>query len=253
MDPANLNIFLAFVGGLVSFLSPCVLPLVPVYLGYMTGASLDKATGRLQASRLHIMLHAVAFVLGFTLIFVLFGATAGVLRDRLADIQRPLQVVSGTLLIIFGLHTLGVFQIPFLNYERRLELHPSTQLGYMRSSVIGIGFALGWTPCVGPILAGMFTLALQEKTVEAIPLFVAYSLGLGVPFLLAALVGRQLTVWLRKIMMRSWDLRVAGRTLLALNPISLVSGVLLLFMGVLLAMDKVTWLNQLMPQWQLGL
>jgi cytochrome c-type biogenesis protein len=199
-------------------------------------------------------LHALAFVAGFSFIFVLLGASAGVVRDWLAEYRQPIQIFLGLLLLIFGLHTLGVFQIPFLNYERRLELHPSKNLGYLRSVLIGTGFAIGWTPCVGPFLGLMYTLAMQERTTEAVPLFIAYSLGLGIPFILAALLAGQLTIWLRKVMMRSFDLRLAGRTLIAgLNPISLVSGVLLLFMGGLLMMDRVTWLNQFLPTWTLGI
>jgi cytochrome c-type biogenesis protein len=251
MADVDLNLAVAFAGGFVSFASPCVLPLVPVYLGYMTGASMDKTSGRLLAPRAVVLLHALAFVLGFSLIFtVLFGASASVLGDLVARNKQLFQIVSGSLLIIFGLHTLGVFNIPFLNYEKRLELHPSKRLGYLRSLLIGIGFALGWTPCVGPILGAMLTLAMNQPAGAAVPLFFAYSMGLGIPFILAALLGRQLTVWMRKVMMRTFDLRVAGHTLLAgLNPISLVSGTLLVLMGLLLVSDRVTWLNQFLPQW----
>jgi cytochrome c-type biogenesis protein len=249
---SNANIFVAVLAGFLSFASPCVLPLVPVYLGYMSGASIQK--GRVQAARWRVFLHALAFVAGFSFIFVLLGASAGVVRDWLAEYRQPIQIFLGFLLLIFGLHTLGVFQIPFLNYERRLELRPSKNLGYLRSVLIGTGFAIGWTPCVGPFLGLMYTMAMQERTTEAVPLFIAYSLGLGIPFIIAALLAGQLTIWMRKVMMRSFDLRVAGRTLVAgLNPISLVSGVLLLFMGGLLMMDRVTWLNQFLPTWTLGI
>ncbi len=252
MPESNANIFVAVLAGFLSFASPCVLPLVPVYLGYMSGTSIQR--GRVQAARWRVFLHALAFVAGFSFIFVLLGASAGVVRDWLAEYRQPIQIFLGLLLLIFGLHTLGVFQIPFLNYERRLELHPSKNLGYLRSVLIGTGFAIGWTPCVGPFLGLMYTLAMQERTTEAVPLFIAYSLGLGIPFILAALLAGQLTIWLRKVMMRSFDLRLAGRTLIAgLTPISLVSGVLLLFMGGLLMMDRVTWLNQFLPTWTLGI
>lgn len=251
----ELNLAVAFGAGFVSFASPCVLPLVPVYLGYMTGAALDKQSGRLLAPRAVVLLHALSFVLGFSLVFVLiFGAGATLLGSLMQDNRVLLQWISGVLLIVFGLHTLGIFNIPLLNYEKRLELKPSKRLGYLRSLLIGTGFALGWTPCVGPILGAMLTLAANQPPSATMPLFLAYSLGLGIPFILTALVGRQLTVWLRKVMMRTFDLRVAGRTLLAgLNPISLVSGALLLVMGLLLVSDRVTWLNQFLPQWQLGL
>jgi cytochrome c-type biogenesis protein len=254
VDQNNANIFVAIVAGFVSFASPCVLPLVPVYLGYMSGAAVQKS-GRVAAPRWRVLLHALAFVLGFTLIFVLLGASAGVVRDWIFEYRRQMEWIAGILLVVFGLQTLGVFQIPWLNYERRLGDHiqPQRNLGYFRSVFIGCGFALGWTPCVGPFLTLLYSLALQEKTAEAVPLFVAYSLGLGIPFIMAALLAGQLTLWLRKIMAMSFDLRMAGRTLLAnLNPITLVSGVLLLFMGALLMLDRVTWLNTLLPQWTIG-
>ena len=213
--------------------------------------TLDQVTKRYQNTP---VVNDVSLDVGDGEFFVLLGASAGIVRDWLAEYRQPIQIFLGFLLLIFGLHTLGVFQIPFLNYERRLELRPSKNLGYLRSVLIGTGFAIGWTPCVGPFLGLMYTLAMQERTTEAVPLFIAYSLGLGIPFILAALLAGQLTIWMRKIMMRSFDLRLAGRTLVAgLNPISLVSGVLLLFMGGLLMMDRVTWLNQFLPTWTLGI
>jgi cytochrome c-type biogenesis protein len=249
----QLNIFVAFLAGFLSFASPCVLPLVPVYLGYMTGATVQRG-GQVQAARWRVLLHSLAFVAGFSVVFVLLGASAGLVRDLIFDYRQQVQIVAGVLLVVFGLNMLGVLRIGFLNYEKRKEFNPSRRLGYLRSLIIGLGFALGWTPCVGWALGLMYGLAQQDRTVEAVPLFVAYSLGLGVPFVLTALLGGQLAVWLKRVMMRSFDIRLAGRTLLRdLNPISLVSGALLLFMGVLLAFDRVTWLNQFLPQWQLSL
>src|SRR5689334_8691785 len=112
----------------------------------MSGAAVGR-DGRVQTDRWRVLLHAVSFVLGFSLIFILLGVSAGAVRDLVFTYRQPLQVIMGVLLIIFGLHTLGVFQIPFLNMERRLELHPDPRLGYLRSVLIGTGFALGWTPC----------------------------------------------------------------------------------------------------------
>jgi cytochrome c-type biogenesis protein len=250
-ETPSANIFLALFAGFVSFASPCVLPLVPIYLGYMSGAAMQQ--GQVQAPRWRLVLHALSFVAGFSFIFILLGASVGLLSDWLLEYRQQLQIFTGIMLIVFGLHTLGVFQIGFLNMERRAEFRPSKNLGYLRSVLIGTGFALGWTPCVGPMLGLMIGLSMQGETAQALPLFVAYSLGLGIPFVLAALLAGQLTIWMRKVMMRTFDIRLAGRTLLAgLNPISLVSGILLLFMGGLLMMDRVTWLNQLMPQWYIG-
>lgn len=253
MELRDANVFVALLAGFLSFASPCVLPLVPVYLGYMSGASVQR--GRVQAPRARVVAHALAFVIGFSLVFILLGIGAGFVSDWLQQYRLAIQRVGGVLLIIFALHTLGVFQIGFLNYERRLgsHIHPNQNLGYLRSSVIGMGFALGWTPCVGPMLALILNLAYAGQQATVLPLFIAYAAGLGIPFVLTALLAGQLTLWLRRIMARSFDLRMAGRTLLAnLNPISVVSGVLLLLMGGLLFFDRVTWLNTLLPQWTLG-
>ena len=253
MNPSDANIFLAVFAGFLSFASPCVLPLVPVYLGYMSGAVVQK--GVVQAPRRLVVAHALAFVAGFSLIFILLGLGANVITQWLLDERKLLQIIAGLLLIVFGLHTLGIFQIGFLNYERRLGDHmrPASNLGYLRSFLIGNGFALGWTPCVGPFLGLILGMALEGRTSDALPLFIAYSLGLGIPFVLAALLAGQLTLWLRRIMAHTFDLRMAGRTLLRdLNPISAVSGILLLLMGGLLMLDKVTWLNTFLPQWTLG-
>jgi cytochrome c-type biogenesis protein len=248
---ADANIWVAIWAGMLSFLSPCVLPLVPSYLGYMSGASVQKGT--VQAPRLVILFHALIFVLGFTLIFVMiFGLGAELLRNLFGYNWRTvIQWVGGIMMIIFGLHFLGIFNLPWLDMTKRLDVRPDPRLGYLRSFIIGVGFAIGWTPCIGPFLGLLLSMTGQA---QAIPLFIAYSLGLGVPFIIAALSMGQLTVWLRKITRRTFDLKIGGRVLLHdLNVISMVSGVLLIFMGILLISNRVTWLNQiiapLLPEW----
>ncbi|MGI8586302.1 MAG: cytochrome c biogenesis CcdA family protein [Chloroflexia bacterium] len=249
------DIFVALLAGMLSFISPCVLPLVPAYLGYMSGASVQK--GSIMAPRRTVLLHAVAFVLGFTLIFVLiFGIGAELLQALFGMAYRTvIQWVGGILLIVFGLHFLGLFNLPWLDMTKKLDVRPSRQLGYFRSSLIGMGFAAGWTPCVGPFLG---LLLGMSGSVAAVPLFVAYSLGLGIPFILVALSMGQLSLWLRKITRRSFDLRIAGHTLLRnLNTVSIISGVLMIFMGGLLISNRVTMLNQwiapLLPTWLQGI
>lgn len=251
---ASTNLFVALLAGMLSFISPCVLPLVPVYLGYMTGATVQRGT--LQAPRRAVLGHAVAFVLGFTLIFVLvFGIGAEVLQQLLGSAYRVvIQWVGGLFLILFGLHFLGLFNLPGLERTRRLELRPSRRLGYVRSWLIGLGFAAGWTPCVGPFLGLLLSMS---ASVAAVPLFLAYSLGLGVPFVLAALTMGQLTLWLRRFTQRSFDLRLGGRVLLHdLNAVAMFSGLLMIGMGGLLLSDRVTMLNQwiapLLPSWLQG-
>jgi cytochrome c-type biogenesis protein len=172
--------------GLVSFLSPCVLPLVPPYLCYMAGVSLDQLTaeGEEQVARRTVMLSALAFVLGFATIFVSLGAAASAIGQLVRTHLDVLSVVGGVIIIVMGLHFLGVFRIPLLYRQARIERqHPAGPIG---SYVMGLAFAFGWTPCIGPVLAAILAVAGTEATVaRGAGLLAAYSLGLGIPFLLA--------------------------------------------------------------------
>jgi len=255
MNPSNANLSVAILAGMLSFISPCVLPLVPAYLGYMTGATVQQGT--LQAGRTAVLGHALAFVWGFTLVFVaIFGIGADLLRTALGPAYRTsIQWIGGVLLIGFGLHFLGLFNFPWLDMTRKFDIRPSRRLGYARSLLMGLGFAAGWTPCVGPFLG---LLLGMSSNVAAVPLFVAYSLGLGVPFVLTALSMGQLSRRLRRYTGRSFDLRLAGRTVLRdLNAVSMVSGLLMIGMGILLLANQVTMLNQwiapLLPAWLQGI
>lgn len=255
MDLTQTNLIIALgpaiVYGALSFISPCVLPLVPSNLGYMSGASAQK--GVVQAPRSVILFHALAFVLGFTVVFVMiFGIGSELLLAIFGYSYRSVvQWVGGVLMIIFGLHFLGVFNIPLLERSLKLDVRPSRQLGYARSFIVGLGFAAGWTSCIGPFLAGLLPLATQ---VAAVPLFIAYSLGLGIPFVLAALSMGRLTRWLKTITRRPFDLRLGEWTLRHdLNWVSMISGGLLILVGVLLVSGQFTKLNQwmapLLPSW----
>jgi cytochrome c-type biogenesis protein len=191
---AELTIALGvFVAGLVSFLSPCVLPLVPPYLAYLGGTSIERlnAGGALEgAAYRRTVLAAACFVAGFTTVFVTLGATASLFGQVLLDHKDTLARVAGVIIILFGLHFLGVLKIPFLYMEKRFQADMNTaSLG--GAYVIGLAFAFGWTPCVGPVLATVLTVAAQENSVnKGIYLLLLYSLGLGVPFLLAAVAIR---------------------------------------------------------------
>jgi cytochrome c-type biogenesis protein len=179
----------AALGGLVSFLSPCVLPLVPPYLCYMAGVSLGQLTAAdgQGVARRRVVLSAGSFVLGFTTVFVILGAAASAIGQLVRTHLDVLSVVGGIIIILMGLHFLGVFRIAFLDREARFNARTQPP-GPVGSYVMGLAFAFGWTPCIGPVLAAILAVAGTEETVlRGASLLAAYSLGLGIPFLIAAL------------------------------------------------------------------
>jgi cytochrome c-type biogenesis protein len=160
-EPATLGMVVAFVAGLLSFLSPCVLPLVPSYIGFLTGMTLPELGARRRAA----LLHALLFVAGFSLVFILLGASATALGRALAYYQVWLQRVGGVLIILFGLLCLGVLSAPGLLTERRVQLERKP-IGYLGSTLVGMAFAAGWTPCIGPVLGGILGLAATSQDVS---------------------------------------------------------------------------------------
>src|SRR5207244_4266553 len=158
MDPSQLSFGLAFVAGLASFLSPCMLPLVPIYLAQLVGQSVSQSTEDDHPSRFITFLHAVMFVFGFTLAFVALGATASVLGSFLRAHQFQLRQIGGILLVIIGLHLMGVLKLPFLTWQKRFEFHP-TRPSYPASLLIGFIFAIGWTPCISLLLGSILGLS----------------------------------------------------------------------------------------------
>lgn len=182
----DISLLVAFVAGLLSFTSPCVLPLIPIYLAHLAGVSLGD---RGLANRTRVMLNAAAFVLGFSIVFVLLGLAVGALGSFVADGRVWLVRIGGALLVVMGLHLIGLVRIPLLDQERRLEVVPRAGgIGRLGSSLaVGAAFGAGWTPCVGPILGAILTLAAgRGHTVDAGILLTAYAVGFAVPFLGAA-------------------------------------------------------------------
>ena len=231
MGASNLSLATAFVAGLISFFSPCVLPLVPVYLGYMTGR---VGLSEVARSRWQVVLHAVAFVLGFGMVFVALGATAGLLGRLIYPILPWVIKIGGVLLIIFGLHLLGLISIPLLHMDKRLDMRVERP-SYWSSFLVGVVFAAGWTPCVGPVLTAILMLAADSQTVaRGAGLLAVYALGLGVPFLVMAALMDAAAPLLRR--MRRL-VRVA----------SIIGGVLLIVMGFALITGLfevvVSWIN----------
>lgn len=178
----------AFGAGVLSFLSPCVLPLMPGYLGYLSGTAINDE-GEVEVNRLQVVLHALSFVLGFTAVFTLLGASVGLIGYMLVRNMSIIQKVGGIVLVVLGLHTLRLINIPVLRRTFQFDASKiGNQRGYFGSSVIGAIFAAGWTPCVGVVLSGILALAATSATVgRGALLLVSYSLGLGIPFLLSAL------------------------------------------------------------------
>jgi cytochrome c-type biogenesis protein len=184
---ADVSIFAALIAGLVSFLSPCVLPLVPPYLVYLAGASLERLADGESAprARREAVLAAILFVLGFGTVFVALGASASAIGSLIRVWSGPLATIAGVAIIIMGLHFLGLTPIAWLNQQKRIEV--AKPVGLWGAYVMGLAFAFGWTPCIGPILAAILAVAASEQTVaKGAGLLAIYSLGLGVPFVIAA-------------------------------------------------------------------
>lgn len=215
------GIGISALAGMLSFLSPCVLALVPAYIGYLGGRSVTPS-GEVVENRWITFSHGIAFVLGFSVVFVLLGAAASAIGALLYDIRSWLARIGGVVVVLFGLHTMGVINIPFLDYDTRRQVQPNPSLGYLSSALMGVFFSAGWAPCVGPVLGAVLTLALNSARItEGVVLLSAYSLGLAVPFLLAALgIGRVAEL-----------MRRYGKVV---RYLSIATGVILVILGVML-------------------
>jgi cytochrome c-type biogenesis protein len=210
----GVGVAVAFAAGLLSFLSPCVLPLIPSYVGYLTGMSVEEVERRRGTA----VLHGLWFVAGFSLVFVLLGAAASAVGNLLRDYQVWLGRVGGVLLILFGVYLLGILRPALLMREWRVEL-ARKPLGYFGSGVVGFTFGAAWTPCIGPILGGILTLAATQAGLgRGIVLLAVYALGLGVPFLLTALALDRFLVWFQRFRPYIiWVDRIAGAMLIVLG------------------------------------
>ena len=189
MEPVNISFAGAFLAGLLSFLSPCVLPLIPSYVTYITGLSFAdlKAEHPSHAVRRQTVLHSLFFIAGFTAVFVLLGASATYLGSFLQEHMNALRIAGGILIIVFGIHVTGIVDLGALLGEKRLTIHRKPA-GYLGSFLVGLAFAAGWTPCIGPILASILIVAAtEEKVFHGMALLLVYSAGLGTPFFLSSL------------------------------------------------------------------
>ena len=240
MPGAELNVLVAVAAGLLSFLSPCVLPLLPSYLSFIAGISFEELQGTVANPRTRraLFVNSVLFVGGFSLVFSALGAGATLAGQVLFQYQVLIRRVGGALVVLMGLYVAGWLRIPFLMREWRAEL-TNRPAGYLGAVLTGITFAAGWTPCIGPILAGILAVAgAQETVAEGVKLLAVYSLGLGVPFLLTALaVDSFFSAFARIRRYYKW--------------VEIASGVLLVAIGVLIFTNRFTiiaqWLTPYLP------
>lgn len=233
----------AFLAGILSFVSPCVLPIVPPYLAWLAGVSFEelKAEEPNAAQRRRVVLAALAFVLGFSTVFVGLGATASVIGKTIAQYFDTLSIIAGIVIIIMGLHFLGVFRIAFLYREARVQVSRKPA-GFVGAYVIGLAFAFGWTPCVGPVLAAILFVAGSEGTAARGAMLLAiYSLGIGIPFILAALFASRF-------------LGLAARFRKHMRKVEMAMGALLVITGLLFVTGQMStisfWLLETFPVFQ---
>jgi cytochrome c-type biogenesis protein len=225
----DISPLVAFTGGIISLFSPCILPMVPVYLATLCGPEILNRN--IPVPRLTIFLHSLAFVLGFSLVFILLGAGAGSIGGVISSHMRLVRWISGSLMILFGIVMLASDRVSWLNYEKRLSFNNSLTGGYLRSLLIGILFALAWTPCVGPVLAGILSLALNSGSAwQGAVLLGFYSFGLGLPFLVIGLLLGSALPLIKRLGRYTKYLNIAG-------------GILLVIVGILVLLNKLSWFS----------
>lgn len=231
----NVTLLAAFAAGFLSFVSPCVLPLIPGYISFISGASMEEMRGggdvAPSTTRLQIFLTSLAFVIGFSIVFVVLGASATAIGKFMFARLPLLSKIAGGILIVFGLHTMGVFRLAFLETEKRVHAQrkPAGPLGAM---LVGVAFAFGWTPCIGPILGGILAIAGSKNSVwEGVTLLAVYSLGLGIPFLITSLAINQFFAAVKRI--RRYY-----------HAIEITSGALLVAVGVLIITGQMTLITR---------
>lgn len=243
ITPEAPSIFVAFSAGLITFFSPCIFPLIPGYLSFMSGETIENLkTGETDSKlspRLKAFLGALFFGLGFTIVFVALGASATSIGSFFKEYQRILAQIGGVVVIIFGLHMIGVFKIKFLMKTARINYTKKSVPFYVNAFILGFVFVLGWTPCIGPILASILTVASQESSVtQGMGLLLVYSLGLWIPFLISALAINEVMAAVKK----------AGK---AVMWVERIAGILLILIGILLvtnSMETLTiYLTKLLP------
>lgn len=232
----NVSILTAFLFGIISFISPCVLPIVPGYLSFISGYSFDEMVNSTRSELFRkVTLNSILFIIGFSLIFVALGASATVVGQFLVQKLNLFSKIAGAIIVIFGLHMLGLFKIKFLNYEKRF--HTDKRIGPFGSFVAGLAFAFGWTPCIGPVLAAILAIAAQQDTIgKGIALLSVYSLGLGIPFLITSLSINAFLAFFRKFSKY-------------VRWVEVIGGALLVVVGILIMTNNLTMLSSYFAKW----
>ncbi len=233
----DISFIAAFIAGLISFISPCVLPLVPAYISIMSGVSIEELRSESSAqNKTKVVLSSLVFILGFSFVFVLLGASATYVGKFLLMKMTLIRIIAGSIIIIFGLHLTGLFKIKFLLYEQRINKQHK-KVGYVSTFFIGMAFAFGWSPCLGPILSGILGIAaLKEHVSQGIFLLSIYSLGLGLPFFLTALA-------------TNYCVGIFDRIKKHMRFIEIMSGVFLIIVGILILFDFFTILSSYANKW----
>jgi cytochrome c-type biogenesis protein len=271
IEPQSVTIPFALLAGLFSFISPCVLPLVPAYIGYLTAQAAASASSQMaptaagidgntatpvtsSPARWLVVLHGLFFVIGFSIVFILIGISAGAIGQlsRALIINRDwITRIGGLLIIVLGLHTLGVIRIPFLYYDTRKQQMPRQDLGLLGSAIMGFTFAAGWSPCIGPFLAAMWTLGSATGSVaQAMVLLAFYAAGLGIPFLLTAIMIDRASGGLRKMQKHMRKVEIASGALLIVLGLILFGGFIQILSQPLANLTDVTIA---IDEWLVGL
>ncbi|MBW2474146.1 MAG: sulfite exporter TauE/SafE family protein [Deltaproteobacteria bacterium] len=239
---ANITYWIAFTAGILSFVSPCVLPLIPSYLTYITGLSFKQLDEEHPTAkvRMTVLLHSICFIIGFSVVFVLLGAIAGIASSKFQSHLREglewVEKIGGLLIFLFGVHMTGLFHFGVLLGEKRVQLHEKPS-GYFGTFVVGLAFAAGWTPCIGPILASILMIAATSGHVgEGVGLLSVYSLGLGVPFLISGLLFHQFLLAFNKF--RKY-----------IRMVEIGTGVMLMAVGIMLMFNLMGHLTMYLYQY----
>jgi cytochrome c-type biogenesis protein len=237
----QISLIAAFSAGLLSFVSPCVLPLVPSYISYITGLSVEQLTDASERVKFKkaIMVNALLFIGGFSTVFVAFGASASLLGQLLLTYQDYVRRLGGVLIIIFGLYLLGILNLNFLKVEHRYQFR-NRPAGYLGSFLVGVAFAAGWTPCVGPVLGAILLYAsTTDSLLNGVVLLTCYSLGLGLPLFLTALGVDRFLAYFKEVRAYLWG-------------VSAISGVLLVVVGVMIYANSLTMITSVLERYGIG-